>query len=590
MSTINVAGSNGTTVVFSSRKVKGSDLETNATLLDLNDIPVPTTIVDGSNNPFTDFSALVVSLRAAASVVNDGNLTAADKAKIDGIESQANNYSLPTAAANVLGGVKVGTNLSIDGNGILSSTDTNTTYSDASQSVAGLMSTQDKLKLDNIELNANAYSLPKATASTLGGIRIGNNLTIDPATGITDATNTTYSAASSLASGLMTSSDKTKLDGIDAGANALPSFTGHGGKILGLSTDSTPVLQWSAAGSGSVTSVQLTGANGITFSGGPITTSGTITTSINASTLKTHLAITYNDIGSTPTTLGGYGITDAFSGAYNDLSGKPTIPTTVDSLTNVTVTTVADNELLAYDTTTSEWINQTPAEAGFHAVATSGDYADLTNKPNLSSYITASSTETLTNKSGNVSMFTNDANYLTAETNDIGTTVTGTLAVANGGTASTTASAARTALGLQIGSDVQAYNANTATYNATTSNFTGALQQNGNDVLTSLPTASSSVLGGIKVGANLTITNGVLDATDTNTTYTAATTSAEGLMSSADKTKLDSLSVLSIASASTLGGIKIGTGLSIDASTGVVTTSGASGISEADAIAFAIAL
>ena len=28
-----------------------------------------------------------------------------------------------------LGGIKVGTNLSIDGNGVLSSTDTNTTYS-----------------------------------------------------------------------------------------------------------------------------------------------------------------------------------------------------------------------------------------------------------------------------------------------------------------------------------------------------------------------------------------------------------------------------------------------------------------------------
>jgi hypothetical protein len=38
-------------------------------------------------------------------------------------------YTLPTASATVLGGIKVGSNLSIDVNGVLSSTDTNTTYS-----------------------------------------------------------------------------------------------------------------------------------------------------------------------------------------------------------------------------------------------------------------------------------------------------------------------------------------------------------------------------------------------------------------------------------------------------------------------------
>jgi len=48
-------------------------------------------------------------------------------------------YSLPTAASGTLGGIKVGTNLSIDGSGVLSATDTNTTYSLATSSALGLV-------------------------------------------------------------------------------------------------------------------------------------------------------------------------------------------------------------------------------------------------------------------------------------------------------------------------------------------------------------------------------------------------------------------------------------------------------------------
>ena len=71
------------------------------------------------------------------------------------------------------------------------------------------------------------------------------------------------------------------------------------------------------------------------------------------------------------------------------------------------------------------------------------------------------------------------------------------------------------------------------------------------------------------------------------TTYSNATTSADGLMSSADKTKLDGVDTsannytLPTASSSTLGGITIGTGLSIDGS-GVVTASGSGGIALTD--------
>ena len=41
----------------------------------------------------------------------------------------------------------------------------------ASQSLRGLMSSGDKKKLDNIEAEANAYTLPVASSGTLGGIK-----------------------------------------------------------------------------------------------------------------------------------------------------------------------------------------------------------------------------------------------------------------------------------------------------------------------------------------------------------------------------------------------------------------------------------
>ena len=55
----------------------------------------------------------------------------------------------------------------------ITSTDTNTTYSNATTSAAGLMSSTDKSKLNGIAASANNYSLPAGSSTVRGGFKIG---------------------------------------------------------------------------------------------------------------------------------------------------------------------------------------------------------------------------------------------------------------------------------------------------------------------------------------------------------------------------------------------------------------------------------
>ena len=111
---------------------------------------------------------------------------------------------------------------------------TDTTYSNATTAVAGLMSTSDKSKLDGVasgaEVNQNAFSNIVANGTTVSADTKTDTLTIEAGSNISitgDATNdkitisatdTTYSDATTASHGLMSTSDKIKLNGISSGA------------------------------------------------------------------------------------------------------------------------------------------------------------------------------------------------------------------------------------------------------------------------------------------------------------------------------------------------------------------------------------
>lgn len=102
--------------------------------------------------------------------------------------------------------------------------DTNTTYSNATQSANGLMSAADKKKLDGVAANANNYAHPTNSGNKHipSGGASGQILrwSADGTAAWGADNNTTYSVATQSANGLMSAADKKKLDGIATGASA----------------------------------------------------------------------------------------------------------------------------------------------------------------------------------------------------------------------------------------------------------------------------------------------------------------------------------------------------------------------------------
>ncbi len=164
-----------------------------------------TKLSSATNSTSTTLAATASAVKAAYDLANgkagtsvattsaNGLMSSTDKSKLNGIATGAevnqNAFSnITVGSTTIAADAKTDTLTLVAGSNVTLTPDatndkitiaaTNTTYSAATQSAAGLMSAADKAKLDGVATGANAYSLPTASSSTLGGVKIGSNLSI----------------------------------------------------------------------------------------------------------------------------------------------------------------------------------------------------------------------------------------------------------------------------------------------------------------------------------------------------------------------------------------------------------------------------
>lgn len=145
---------------------------------------IPSRTSDLANNSgYITSSALSGYVKSVNGAAPDssGNVTISVSG---GGSSGGGNYTLPTASSSTLGGVKVGSGLTINTSGVLSADVTASTLTAYAKitDLSAVAKTGSYNDLTNKPTIPAAYMLPNATSSTLGGVKVGSNISVSNGT------------------------------------------------------------------------------------------------------------------------------------------------------------------------------------------------------------------------------------------------------------------------------------------------------------------------------------------------------------------------------------------------------------------------
>lgn len=215
--------------------------------------------------------------------------------------------------------------------------------------------------------------------------------------------------------------------------------------------------------------------------------------------------------------------TVATSGSYNDLSNKPTIPTslpTPNSLTFTGATTGTWNGSAAKTVNIPTYSNASTSSAGLMSTSDKSKLNGIAsgaevNQNAFSNVVVGSTTIAADSKTDTLTLTAGSNITLTPNATNDSITIS-----ASGSSYSLPLASNSTRGGIKLSSSTQGGTPNGIT---TTSGRTYAVQVNSSeqavvnvpwtDTKYSLPTASATTLGGVKVGSGLAISNGVLSTT-----------------------------------------------------------------------------